>query len=55
MKKHDEETALFIESAKEDFQIFLANAGKDTTAKELEAWQVGYLAGINRAMGIRGV
>jgi hypothetical protein len=55
MKKYDEETVLFVEGAKEDLQIFLANAGRDTTEKELEAWQVGYLAGVNRAMGIRGV
>jgi hypothetical protein len=55
MEKYDEETGLFIEGAKEDLQIFLANAGRETTEKELEAWQSGYLAGVNRAMGIRGV
>lgn len=55
MKKYDEETVLFVEGAKEDLQIFLANAGRNTTEKELEAWQTGYLAGVNRAMGIRGV
>ena len=55
MKEYDKEKVLFVEGAKEDLQIFLANAGRDTTEKELEAWQIGYLAGVNRAMGIRGV
>jgi hypothetical protein len=55
MKEYDEETVLFVDGAKEDLQMFLATAGRSTTEKELEAWQNGYLAGVNRAMGIRGV
>jgi hypothetical protein len=55
MDKYDDETVLFVDGAKEDLQMFLATAGRDTTEKELGAWQTGYLAGVNRAMGIRGV
>jgi len=33
--------------------MFMANAGAQTTEAELLSWQRGYIAGVNRAMGIR--
>jgi len=40
------------EAAIEDLQKFLATAGRNTTQETLEAWQAGYISGVNRTMGI---
>jgi hypothetical protein len=53
MEKEIDENKLFQEYAVEDLQRFIAMAGKDTTEKDLLSWQKGYIAGVNRAMGIK--
>jgi hypothetical protein len=53
MEKEIDETKLFQKYAVEDLQQFMANAGKDTTESDLVSWQKGYIAGVNRAMGIK--
>jgi len=53
LKEYDEETKKIADGAKSDLHLFLANAGKNTTEKELEMWRAGYIAGVNRAMGIK--
>jgi hypothetical protein len=52
-EKYDEETAQIMSSAVEDLQMFMATAGADTRESEILAWQNGYIAGVNRAMGIK--
>jgi hypothetical protein len=51
--KYDEETRNLMEHAKEDLQMYMATAGRNTTEDQLLAWQQGYIAGVNRAMGIK--
>lgn len=51
--KYDEETRQIMGSAVEDLQKWMATAGADTTEQSLLAWQQGYIAGVNRAMGIK--
>lgn len=53
MEKYDKETQNVMADAKEDLQKYMISAGKDTTENELLAWQKGYIAGVNRAMGIK--
>lgn len=53
-EKYDSETRQIMANAKEDLQRFMASAGRNTTEAELLAWQQGYIAGVNRAMGIKG-
>lgn len=53
MEKEIDEKKVFQEHAVEDLQKFMVTAGKNTTEKELLAWQSGYIAGVNRAMGIK--
>lgn len=53
MEKEIDETKVFQAHAVEDLQKFMVTSGKDTTEKELLAWQKGYIAGVNRAMGIK--
>lgn len=53
MDKHDEETQQLMSSAVEDLQVWMANASSDTTEASVLAWQQGYIAGVNRAMGIK--
>ena len=48
----DEETLKITDGAIEDLQKFLATAGRDTTEAHINAWQAGYIAGVNRTMGI---
>lgn len=52
-KQIDDEAKAFQTYALEDLQKFIATAGKSTTEEELLAWQQGYIAGVNRAMGIK--
>ncbi len=47
------ENQKMAEYAVEDLQTFMATAGRDTTEKEILTWQKGYIAGVNRAMGIK--
>lgn len=51
MNNHDEETQKIMSNAVEDLQLFVANAPRDTTENEITAWQKGYIAGVQRAMG----
>jgi hypothetical protein len=51
--KYDNETQKIMSHAVEDLQMYMANAGRDTTESAVNAWQIGYIAGINRAIGIR--
>lgn len=51
--KYDEETRLIMANAREDLQKFMATAGRNTSESELMAWQQGYIAGVNRAMGVK--
>ena len=51
--KYDNETQKIMGHAVEDLQMYMANAGRDTTEAAVTAWQQGYIAGINRAIGIR--
>ena len=53
MENYDEETRKIMASAQEDLQVFLANAGRDTNEAAILAWQKGYIAGVQRAMGIK--
>jgi len=52
-KQYDEETQKAAAFAIEDLQSFMASAGGDATEASLLSWQKGYIAGVNRAMGIR--
>lgn len=52
-EKYDDETKALMEHAVEDLQVWMANAGRDTTEAAVFAWQQGYIAGVNRAMGIK--
>ena len=52
-EKYDEETRALMGHAVEDLQLWMANAGSDTTESAVLAWQQGYIAGVNRAMGIK--
>lgn len=52
-EKYDEETRAMMSHAVEDLQRWMANAGSDTTEASVLAWQQGYIAGANRAMGIK--
>ena len=51
--ERDEEAKDLMANAVEDLQGWLASAGVDTTESAVLAWQQGYIAGVNRAMGIR--
>ena len=53
MPEYDDETKRLMASATEDLQKYMATAGRDTTEAALLAWQQGYIAGVNRAMGIK--
>lgn len=53
--KYDEETRQIMSGAAEDLQKYMATAGSQTTEAELVAWQYGYIAGAQRAMGIKNV
>jgi hypothetical protein len=53
MTKHDPETTQIMQHAVEDLQMYMATAGKDTTEGMIKAWQIGYIAGVNRAIGMR--
>jgi hypothetical protein len=48
-----DETQKIAGYAVEDLQTYLATAGSSTTESELLSWQKGYIAGVNRAMGIK--
>lgn len=50
MTKYDNETQRVMANAQEDLQKYMITAGKDTTEKELLAWQTGYIAGVNRGI-----
>jgi hypothetical protein len=50
--ENDNETIKITEGAVEDLQRYLATAGRNTTEANLAAWQAGYIAGVNRTMGI---
>ena len=52
-EKYDEETRAMMSYAVEDLQTWMASAGADTTEASMLAWQQGYIAGANRAMGIK--
>lgn len=52
-KQYDEEKRLMAEHAVEDLQVWMANANADTPEAAVMAWQQGYIAGVNRAMGIK--
>jgi hypothetical protein len=52
-EKYDDETKLLMSSAVEDLQRWMATAGSSTTEAEVLSWQQGYVAGVNRAMGIK--
>jgi hypothetical protein len=52
-EKYDEETTQIMSYAIEDMQTFMANAGATTREAEILSWQQGYIAGVNRAMGIK--
>lgn len=52
-EKYDDETRELMSHAIEDLQQFMATAGRDTTEASILAWQKGYIAGVNRAMGIK--
>ena len=52
-EKYDDETRALMGHAVEDLQVWMANAGRDTTEAAILAWQQGYIAGVNRAMGIK--
>lgn len=51
-KEIDEDTQKVMADATEDLQKYLANAGRDTTEKEILAWQQGYIAGVQRGSGL---
>jgi hypothetical protein len=51
--KYDNETQKIMGHAVEDLQMYMANAGRDTTEAAIKAWQLGYITGINRAIGVR--
>jgi hypothetical protein len=53
MTKYDSETTQIMQHAVEDLQGYMASAGKDTTEGMIQAWQIGYIAGVNRAIGMR--
>lgn len=53
--ERDQETKEIMAYAIEDLQSFMATAPGDTTEASLLAWQQGYIAGVNRSMGIKGV
>jgi hypothetical protein len=52
-EKYDQETRVIMANAKEDLQKYMASAGRNTSESELLAWQQGYIAGVNRAMGVK--
>lgn len=51
-EKTQDENQMIASYALEDLQAYLATAGASTTEQELLSWQKGYIAGVNRAMGI---
>jgi len=52
-EKYDEETREIMDHAVEDLQHWMATAGADTPEAAVLSWQQGYIAGVNRAMGIK--
>lgn len=52
IKDNQEETQKIAGYAVEDLQTYLATSGANTTEQELLSWQKGYIAGVNRAMGV---
>lgn len=52
-EKYDEETKAMMSYAVEDLQAWMASTGADATESAMLAWQQGYIAGANRAMGIK--
>lgn len=53
MTKYDAETTKIMQYAVEDLQSYMATAGRGTTESMLEAWQIGYISGVNRGIGAR--
>lgn len=51
-KEIDDETRKVMANATEDLQKYMANAGRDTSEKEILAWQQGYIAGVQRGTGL---
>lgn len=47
---YDEYTKQMMQYAKDDLQLWMATAPKDTTEQAIQAWQSGYIAGIQRSM-----
>lgn len=46
---YDEYTKQMMQHAKDDLQLWMATAPKDTTEQTIQAWQSGYIAGIQRS------
>jgi hypothetical protein len=42
-----------VKYAVEDLQRWMASVGRDTTESAVAAWQAGYIAGVNRAVGLK--
>lgn len=47
---YDEYTKQMMQHAKDDLQLWMATAPKDTTEQAIQAWQSGYIAGIQRSI-----
>ena len=50
MTNYDNETQRVMANAQEDLQKYMVTAGRDTTEKELLAWQQGYITGVQRGI-----
>jgi hypothetical protein len=53
MTEYDDEAKGLMKNAVEDLQAWMANAGSDTKESDVLSWQQGYIAGVNRAMGVK--
>jgi hypothetical protein len=42
-----------VRVAPQDLQRWMATAGRDTTEASINAWQAGYIAGVQRALSIQ--
>jgi hypothetical protein len=42
-----------VKVAPEDLQRWMATAGRDTTEASINAWQAGYIAGVQRALSVQ--
>lgn len=47
---YDEYTKQMMQYAKDDLQLWMTTAPKDTTEQAIQAWQSGYISGIQRSM-----